>query len=200
MNLAFDEIQELIESYEEFHQTKKIFYDSLGRKITSAGRNKQPIERFCQKILIDAESNCWEWIGAKSIIGYGQFAPTSRRLGGKLTSPHRFIWEYLNGTIPENREIDHLCRNRGCSNPQHLRLVSHQENREFLKKEFCKHGHPLSVENLHINSQGKRVCKKCRSRNTNLSMKNRLERDPEFKRQRLEYQKTRQKLKAKPKP
>jgi hypothetical protein len=181
MNLAFDEIKTLIESYKEFHETKTVFFDSLGRKITYAGKNKQPIERFCQKILINNKSDCWEWVGAKSIIGYGQFAPQTRRRGGKLTSPHRFIWEYLNGEIPENKELDHLCRNRACSNPQHLRLVSHQENQEFLKKESCKYGHLFSGENLHINSQGKRICKKCRSINTNLSMKKRMENDPEFK-------------------
>jgi len=195
MKLDIDEMIQLINSYVDFHKNKTVFFDSLGRRITYAGRNKQPVERFCQKILINSETNCWEWIGAKSIIGYGQFAPTSRRQGGVLTSPHRFIWEYLYGIIPDGQEVDHLCRNRCCTNPQHLRLVSHEENQSFLKKEFCKHGHPLSGENLHINSQGKRVCKKCRSINTNRSLNKRMEQDPEFRKKRLEYIKCRSKLK-----
>lgn len=199
MNLALDEIVRLIRSYEDFHKTKSIFFDSLGRRITFVGKNKQPIERFCQKIVINNENDCWEWIGAKSIIGYGQFAPTSRRRGGILTSPHRFIWVYLNGDIPVGQEVDHLCRNRGCTNPNHLRLVSHRENQDFLKKEFCQHGHPLSGDNLHINSQGKRVCKKCRSVNTNRSLKKRMETDLEFKKKRLEYFNSRRKQKSKSK-
>ena len=194
MKLAFDEIIRLIRSYEDFHKTKRVFFDSLGRRITFVGKSKQPIERFCQKIVINNQTDCWEWIGAKSIIGYGQFAPTSRRQGGVLTSPHRFIWVYLNGDIPIGQEVDHLCRNRACTNPEHLRLISHEENQSFLKKEFCKHGHPLSGDNLHINSQGKRVCKKCRSINTNRSLKKRMEQDPEFRKKRLEYIKSRVKL------
>ena len=200
---ALDEIESLIRAHEEFHKNKKIFYDSLGRRINYAGRNKQPIERFCQKILINGENNCWEWVGAKSPLGYGQFAPASRRKGGILTSPHRFIWEYLTGKIPFGKEIDHQCRNRACTNPNHLRLVTHQENQEFaLKKDFCKHGHPYSGDNLHINSQGKRICKKCRSIRTNLSLKNRMENDHDFKRKRLDYLNTRakQKRESKNKP
>ncbi len=199
MKLALDEIKQLILSYEDFHKNKTVFFDSIGRRITFAGRNKQPVERFCQKIVIENETGCWEWIGAKSIIGYGQFAPTSRRRGGLLTSPHRFIWAYLNGEIPTEQEVDHICRNRSCTNPEHLRLVSHEENQSFLKKEFCKHGHPLSGENLHINSKGKRVCKKCRSINTNRSLSKRMENDPEFKRKRLDYLKNRATLKRRTK-
>ncbi len=196
MTWALDEIESFIRAHEEFHKNRSVIYDSLGRRMTFAGKNKQPIERFCQKILISNESNCWEWIGAKSTIGYGQFAPTSRRKGGILTSPHCFIWEYINGEIPFGQEVDHQCRNRACANPNHLRIVTHQENQESaLKKDFCKHGHPYSGNNLHINSQGKRICKKCRSIKTNLSMKKRLETDAEFRKKRLEYLNTRAKQK-----
>ena len=195
MKLALDEIESLIRAHEDFHKNKTVFYDSLGRKMSFAGKNKQPIERFCQKILINSENDCWEWIGAKSIIGYGQFAPTSRRQGGVLTSPHRFVWAYLNGEIPFGQEVDHQCRNRICTNPKHLRLVSHQENQQSLKKDFCKHGHPYSGDNLHINSQGKRICKKCRSIRTNLSLKNRMENDADFRKKRLEYLNSRAKQK-----
>lgn len=30
--------------------------------------------------------------------------------------------------IPNDMEIDHLCRNPGCCNPDHLELVTHAEN------------------------------------------------------------------------
>lgn len=198
MKKSLANIEQMILSYQDVHKNKRLFYDSLGRRISYSGRNKSAIDRFAQKVVINQLNDCWEWQGAKSSIGYGQFAPTSRRKGGKLTSPHRFIWEYLNGEIPNQREIDHICKNRACANPTHLRLVTHQENQQYsLLKEFCKHGHPLSGANLHITSQEKRICKKCRSINVNKSLKKRMEEDPIFRQKRLEYLKMRQKMRNK---
>ena len=195
MKKTLKEIEQTILCYQDIHRNKRFSYDSLGRKISYTGARVSQIERFAQKILINEITGCWEWQGTLSHIGYGQFAPISRRRGGKLTSPHRFIFEYLFDSIPEGQEIDHICKNRACSNPNHLRLVSHQENQQYsLLKKSCKHGHPLSGDNLHISSQGKRICKKCRSINVNRSLKKRMETDLEFRQKRLEYIKTRQKL------
>ncbi len=36
---------------------------------------------------------------------------------------HRFIYRAHNGEIPEGYEVDHICRNRACSNPQHLQVL-----------------------------------------------------------------------------
>jgi len=33
---------------------------------------------------------------------------------------HRFIYRAHKGPIPEGHEVDHTCRNRACSNPEHL--------------------------------------------------------------------------------
>lgn len=32
------------------------------------------------------------------------------------------------GPIPTGKELDHLCRNATCSNPDHLEPVTHKEN------------------------------------------------------------------------
>lgn len=32
------------------------------------------------------------------------------------------------GYIPGNKQVDHLCNQRLCCNPQHLELVTHQTN------------------------------------------------------------------------
>lgn len=108
------------------------------------------------------ENGCWEWT-AGNRGGYGRVA-----IHGKLMEAHRWMWERTNGPIPEGLELDHLCRNRACVNPEHLEPVSHLENirrgetgAHNARKTHCKHGHPLSGANLHIKPDGERRCRTC---------------------------------------
>jgi hypothetical protein len=49
-----------------------------------------------------------------------------------------------------------------CWNPDHLQLTTHAANQRHLHKTHCKHGHPLSGENLRIDPRTKaRVCRSC---------------------------------------
>lgn len=73
------------------------------------------------------ESGCWEWSAGVAKPGYGMV-----RLEGKTALVHRAAYEEYVGPIPENREIDHQCRNRLCFNPEHLKAVTRKENRENL--------------------------------------------------------------------
>jgi hypothetical protein len=47
--------------------------------------------------------------------------------GGKKQA-HRLVWEELNGPIPKDMDISHLCGNSKCIKPDHLHLESHQYN------------------------------------------------------------------------
>ena len=80
------------------------------------------MDRFFSKIKV-SKNNCWEWIGAKIKAGYGEFY-----YKGKPVYAHRFAYELYNDKIPEDLELDHLCRNTICVNPQHLEPVTHTEN------------------------------------------------------------------------
>jgi hypothetical protein len=55
---------------------------------------------------------------------------------------------------------------RRCVNfIEHLEAVTHAENTRRSptpQKTHCKHGHPLSGENLHVQSNGERECLACR--------------------------------------
>lgn len=64
-------------------------------------------------------SGCWEWRGTRADTGYG-------RIGGEYT--HRLAYEHYIGAIPEGYQIDHLCLNRSCFNPEHLEAVTQYEN------------------------------------------------------------------------
>jgi hypothetical protein len=41
---------------------------------------------------------------------------------------HRYVYETHKEAIPNGLELDHLCRNTLCVNPNHLEPVTHAEN------------------------------------------------------------------------
>ncbi len=68
--------------------------------------------------------------------------------------------------IQPGMQLDHLCRNRQCVNPEHLEEVTASENTRRQdhagrRKTECPRGHPYDDGNTRINSQGKRVCRAC---------------------------------------
>ena len=73
---------------------------------------------------------------------------------------HRLEWERANGRpVPAGMEIDHLCNNTRCCNPEHLEAVTHAENmaREIERgrqynqiKTHCKNGHEFTPENTRV--------------------------------------------------
>lgn len=140
------------------------------------GHHPPPEKRFWSKVNKSgpvppqgvAPGCCWEWTGAKTSGGYGQFYVDRR-----LVVSHRYSYERLVGPIPEGLQIDHLCRNRSCVNPGHLEPVTQQVNirrgfsiaTENRLKTHCPAGHPYSVENTYIHPRNNgRICRACARR------------------------------------
>jgi hypothetical protein len=103
---------------------------------------------------------CEEWAGAITSQGYGSIGGgTSKRYA------HRVAYETAVGPIPAGTEIDHLCRNRRCVNPDHLEAVSHTENVRRGATGFygdrCRTGRHAKQPNLRIKANGKRYCAAC---------------------------------------
>ena len=125
-------------------------------------------ERYATKVdrRPDPEA-CWEWMAARSRSGYGVFW-----LDGKLRYAHRVSYESINGSIPDGLQLDHLCRNRACVNPDHLEPVSNRENAirgltgsasgaRQRAKTHCPQGHLYDEKNTCQKLDGRRACRTC---------------------------------------
>lgn len=99
-----------------------------------------------KRTSIKTVGDCWIWTKSKTRNGYGL-----GRFEGKGTTAHRVVYTLIKGTIPDDLDLDHLCRNRLCVNPDHLELVTRRENLfRGLQARGCKNGHPYSEETFSI--------------------------------------------------
>lgn len=122
--------------------------------------NPGRIERSWFWGRIDASGDCWEWQGSISTGGYGQISYL-----GKHWPTHRLVWTMLVADIGKGMQLDHLCMNALCCNPDHLEEVTKAENMARMRKSKgrgherkCHRGHTLRwVED----SRGKTVCQAC---------------------------------------
>jgi hypothetical protein len=125
-------------------------------------------ERFWDKVN-KRKNGCWEWAGAINKYGYGSF----RGHNSKDTKSHIFSYELHKGEISTGLQLDHLCRNRSCCNPEHLEAVTVQENQNRgvpfrAARTHCVNGHPLTDDNIIITNKNKypgkkyKICKTCR--------------------------------------
>lgn len=119
-----------------------------------------------KRILDRAEldpSGCWNWTGwtNQAATPYGRLS-----VGNRKVYAHRLSYETFVGPIPEGHEIDHLCQNTLCVNPDHLEAVSPEENRDRVtqRRTHCKRGHEFTEENTYWVREGARACRSCRAR------------------------------------
>ena len=116
-------------------------------------------EDFCSRAESKIQYNdngCWDWDGVKDRNGY-----SNGSVMGINTLMHRFFYRILVGEVPDGLELDHLCRRRGCINPDHLEPVTHAENMRRSKRTECRKGGHAYSEHGFVNSNGDRECRIC---------------------------------------
>lgn len=81
------------------------------------------VERFLGFVEKESTESCWYRLTRGRESGY-----TTITFNGHRVSAHRFSYAAFKGDVGIDQEIDHLCRDRACVNPDHLELVSRKEN------------------------------------------------------------------------
>lgn len=128
-------------------------------------RPRQTIHDVLMKIVLHESkthpTGCWTIPSCKpGNKGYCNVSISRKHLG-----LHVHVYVYFRGPVPEGLELDHLCRNRACCNPDHLEPVTHLENvrrgESHGKETCCPQGHPYEEGNLYKDKLSRRYCRTC---------------------------------------
>lgn len=149
---------------QEVYRITRSEHHYCSKKCAGVMRRRDPDEKFWSNIWQD-ENGCWVWQARRNVGGYGLLNVKDKH--GKLhLIAHVYAYKLLVGEYPQELELDHLCRNRACANPDHLEPVTGLENRRrgihFLRdKTHCKYGHPFDEKNTYRYKDGSRKCREC---------------------------------------
>ena len=115
-------------------------------------------ERITSKIT--QQDGCWSWGGRHQNGGYPYV-----RWNGRWMGLHRVVMA-VRGHDIDGMDVDHLCRNPGCMNPDHLEVVTHAENMDRTRPDRCRRaGHDWSdPKNVYVRANGRRYCAECSRR------------------------------------
>ena len=81
-------------------------------------------EQFWGQVHQGPGDQCWPWTGKHDTRGFGYLY-----WHGRNHMAHRIAWELTHGPIqPVELTIGHLCRRKECQNPDHMELLTREEN------------------------------------------------------------------------
>ncbi len=108
---------------------------------------------------------CRIWDGGTNNKGYGVRRRSTPR---QTVLVHRDAWEQAHGPLPKDVQVLHHCDIPLCYEVEHLFEGTQQNNLDDMVakgrhwnqvKTHCKYNHPLTGDNLFVDSRGKRVCR-----------------------------------------
>jgi hypothetical protein len=122
-------------------------------------------ERVLSRLIIDP-SGCLLWTGATTAGGYGVVG-----VGNKIEYIHRLMYRWFVDLIPDDHQIDHLCRVRHCGSPADLEAVTQRVNTLRgtapsainAAATHCLNGHEFDLLNTYYRpDRTGRQCRTCR--------------------------------------
>jgi len=119
-------------------------------------------DRFWNKVEISA--GCWNWSGALDEHGYGLVwvRPLPNR---RIMKAHRISWMLAGHPLAAHKVLHHICENRQCVNPAHLKLMTRGAHVGMHRAAitYCKHGHEYTFANTILTRDGRRNCRTCKA-------------------------------------
>ena len=121
--------------------------------------------KFERALQFDGVTSCWHWSGSTN----GTY-PILRHCNRNYLA-HRYSFAQFNGPLTPGLDVDHICRNKLCVNPAHLRQLTRQGNMLAIpveirtrnrRKPTCAKGHAYTPENTLTLRCGERVCRTCK--------------------------------------
>ena len=113
---------------------------------------------------------CWGWRGFSYGGGYSGF---NIKIDGKwrVRYAHRIAYTLYERELSDGEVLHHICENKGCCNPSHLRPITQAEHmrehdlweiRAHVQRTLthCKRGHKFTEENTGYQGT-KRYCREC---------------------------------------
>lgn len=94
-----------------------------GRPVDYCPKHNRGVAKGKPFFVIDHQSGCWNWTGKPGTDGYGDV-----KFAERMFKSHILYYILAKGDVPVGCELDHLCSNRRCVNPDHMEPVTHLEN------------------------------------------------------------------------
>lgn len=100
---------------------------------------EKDVERFMSYVEVLSFGGCWYWTGARSKgkgnkKWYGSF-----HVGGKTVRAHRFsVTAIGRKEFSEGCHRDHICNFSMCVNPDHIEIVTREENEKRRRERKSK--------------------------------------------------------------
>ena len=128
---------------------------------------EKQFNRFCTKIVIEPISGCWFWTGSLDSNGYPRV-----NINSINRRAHIISYEHFKGAVPLNMDCHHVCKNKHCVNPNHIKVISRYNHKQLhlgenikAQQTHCINGHEFTEENTYYRcyrNWTQRACNTCR--------------------------------------